>query len=260
MEGIVQTYSSNVLSITMDVKQGSGTFSNWIVNLNKIGDLGHNTFRNNIMVMYTQGGGAGSGFPSFRYDDAVYPSTSTYTNNVFYSLYPPAGTYTNVIQTVGAGGVVTTYTCSTATAGSGTTFGSFSGCQNADPKFVAASPSSWNSPSSFDLRLQSSSPALHAGASGGVPTYDLVGNPFVYPPSIGASESTGPPPPLPPPSSCDINRDGVVNVLDWTAAVNQFLGVTPCGTADLLGNGQCNAVDVERVIIAIMGGSCRIGK
>jgi hypothetical protein len=174
MEGIVQTYSGNALSITMDHSQGSGTFSNWVINLNQIGDLGHNVFRNNIMVMYTQGG-AGSGFPSFRYDDAVYPSTSTYDHNLFYSLYPPAGTYTNVIQTVGAGGVVTTYTCSTATAGSGTTFGSFSGCQNADPQFVAASPGYWNTPALFNLRLLSGSPGASAGVVPPFPHADVVG-------------------------------------------------------------------------------------
>jgi hypothetical protein len=56
-------------------------------------------------------------------------------------------------------------------------------------------------------------------------------------------------------SPCDLNSDGVVNILDLQLAVNQVLGLAPC-TADLDGEGRCDVVDVQRVIIAALGGPC----
>ena len=59
---------------------------------------------------------------------------------------------------------------------------------------------------------------------------------------------------------CDVNGDGVVNVADVQAAVNQALGVVPCGTADLQGTGQCTVIDVQRVINTVFtGAACEIG-
>jgi hypothetical protein len=60
-------------------------------------------------------------------------------------------------------------------------------------------------------------------------------------------------------SACDLNQDGMVNALDVQIAINQVLGMSSCTNADLQGNGTCTVVDVERVIIAALGGSCRIG-
>jgi chitodextrinase len=194
MEGLVTSYSvGDSLTINVDSVLGSGTFSDWCVNLNRIGDLGKNTFRNNIMVGYSAGGP--TGYPQFRYDENIYPATSTYQNNIFYSLQPEAGAYTNVIQTVFKG-VNTYYTCPQAMAASGTVFGNFTNCINAEPQFVSASPSFWNSPNSFNFNLQSSSPAISAGSPLGAPIYDVLGNPFANPPSIGAYENSamnGPP-------------------------------------------------------------------
>ncbi len=71
-----------------------------------------------------------------------------------------------------------------------------------------------------------------------------------------------PPPPPPPPSSsttCDLNGDGVVNVLDVQMAVLQALGTSVCGSADLQSNGVCNVTDVQRIITAALGGSCVAG-
>jgi len=62
---------------------------------------------------------------------------------------------------------------------------------NADPKFVSASPSFYNTPASYNLRLASGSPAIHSGTATGAPVYDLVGNPFSATPSIGAYEFLG---------------------------------------------------------------------
>jgi len=58
--------------------------------------------------------------------------------------------------------------------------------------------------------------------------------------------------------SCDLNGDGVVNVLDVQASINQVLGLSAC-TGDLDGNGVCNIVDTQRVINATLGAACRLG-
>jgi hypothetical protein len=50
-----------------------------------------------------------------------------------------------------------------------------------------------------------------------------------------------------------------VNVLDVQIAINQALGIAPCTNADLQQNGQCNAVDVQRVVNSALGGTCVVG-
>jgi len=59
-------------------------------------------------------------------------------------------------------------------------------------------------------------------------------------------------------SACDLNGDGIVNDLDVQIAIYQALGISACGTAAIQGNGQCNAVDVQRVIDAALGGACNV--
>jgi len=63
----------------------------------------------------------------------------------------------------------------------------------------------------------------------------------------------------PPPLTCDLNGDGTINAADIQIATNQALGISPCTNADLLQNGQCSVIDVQRVINASLGGACRIG-
>jgi len=63
-------------------------------------------------------------------------------------------------------------------------------------------------------------------------------------PDIGAYQSGGA---TPPPTACDVNRDGTMNVLDVQLEVNQALGITPC-TSDINQDGQCNVIDVQRVV------------
>ena len=58
---------------------------------------------------------------------------------------------------------------------------------------------------------------------------------------------------------CDLNGDGVVDSLDVTLAINQALGLSACGTSDLVHNGNCSVVDVQRVIGASLGGTCKVG-
>jgi hypothetical protein len=59
---------------------------------------------------------------------------------------------------------------------------------------------------------------------------------------------------------CDLNGDGVVNNLDVQIAISQALGASPCSTSDLQNNSQCSVVDVQRVVGAALGGTCRIGQ
>ena len=56
-------------------------------------------------------------------------------------------------------------------------------------------------------------------------------------------------------SPCDVNHDGLINITDVQAAVNQALGVSAC-TSDLDGDGKCDIIDVQRVITAALGGTC----
>src|ERR1700738_2504071 len=56
-------------------------------------------------------------------------------------------------------------------------------------------------------------------------------------------------------SACDLNRDGVVNILDIQLAVNMDLGLLTC-TANIVGAGVCNVVVVQRVVNSTLGGTC----
>jgi len=56
---------------------------------------------------------------------------------------------------------------------------------------------------------------------------------------------------------CDLNNDGVVNVVDVQLAINMAVGVAPC-LANVDGIGVCNVVVVQRVINAALGGSCGV--
>jgi hypothetical protein len=56
-------------------------------------------------------------------------------------------------------------------------------------------------------------------------------------------------------NACDLNADGVVNVLDGQLAVNMALGLNSC-TANVIGVGLCNSEVVSRVVTAALGGAC----
>jgi hypothetical protein len=60
-------------------------------------------------------------------------------------------------------------------------------------------------------------------------------------------------------ATCDLNGDGIVDAADVAIAKDQALGVSPCTTADLDGNGTCNVIDVQRVVNASMGLGCKVG-
>jgi hypothetical protein len=59
-------------------------------------------------------------------------------------------------------------------------------------------------------------------------------------------------------SACDLNSDGAVNNLDAQLGTNMILGLAPC-TANVNGAGVCNAVVLQRVVNAAMGGPCVVG-
>jgi hypothetical protein len=56
-------------------------------------------------------------------------------------------------------------------------------------------------------------------------------------------------------SACDLNRDGLVNVVDVQVATNMYLGLTPC-SANIAGSGVCSAAVVQQVKDSALGGSC----
>jgi hypothetical protein len=53
-------------------------------------------------------------------------------------------------------------------------------------------------------------------------------------------------------SPCDVNGDGVVNVVDVQLEVNMALGIGPCTNP----SGTCTVVSVQRVVNAALAGSC----
>lgn len=59
-------------------------------------------------------------------------------------------------------------------------------------------------------------------------------------------------------NACDLNKDGVVTVLDIQLAVNMVLGSAPC-TANIVAAGVCNIVMVQRVTNAVLTGNCITG-
>jgi hypothetical protein len=59
--------------------------------------------------------------------------------------------------------------------------------------------------------------------------------------------------------SCDLNDDGVVNIVDLQLEINAALGLAPCSAGDLDGNGSCNIIDVQRMVSASLGSPCRLG-
>jgi len=56
-------------------------------------------------------------------------------------------------------------------------------------------------------------------------------------------------------SACDVNNDGVVNVVDVQLATNMYLQTTPC-TANIAGPGVCTPQVVQTVVNAALGSAC----
>jgi hypothetical protein len=60
-------------------------------------------------------------------------------------------------------------------------------------------------------------------------------------------------------ATCDLNDDGVVNMLDVQLEINAAQGLRACGAGDLNGDGVCDATDVQRVVAASLGQPCQVG-
>lgn len=61
---------------------------------------------------------------------------------------------------------------------------------------------------------------------------------------------------------CDLTSDRAVNTADVDLAVDKALGASSCAAGDagdVDQNGSCNVVDVQRVINAVLTGTCRVG-
>ena len=206
------------------------------------GNLGGNFYRNNVIVDLS----GSSTVPAVYYPASNvtnYLALDTWANNV---IVNSAGAPTIVASVAG---VAKTCAQFNAAALSG------SGCSNGDPLFVAANASFYNTPASFNFALATGSPAVGAGTATGASPFDIWGTVLASPSSIGSIEPAGQAPLL----SCDLNGDGVTNVIDVQSAINQALHTSACTTADLDQNGQCTVVDVQRVITASLGGACRTG-
>lgn len=59
-------------------------------------------------------------------------------------------------------------------------------------------------------------------------------------------------------NACDLNADGVVNVLDIQLAINMTVGLATC-TANVTAPGVCNIAVIQRVTNAVVTGSCFTG-
>src|SRR5271154_260550 len=53
-------------------------------------------------------------------------------------------------------------------------------------------------------------------------------------------------------ATCDLNDDGVVNVIDVQMEIDASLGLLACGAGDLNGDGVCDATDIQRVTQAAL--------
>lgn len=221
-------------------------------------DLGHNTYENNIVVhdcgtnCYDYKG------PILRYYSPAMPSAAmgwlqsdTFRNNVFKNF----DTNTRIVDAVGSSTVF--QTCSWFTNPANVPLASGNVC-DVDPQFIAANPQWSTTPANWNLRVPSSSPASGAAFASDAAAYDITGAARPATPTIGAYDSQGTAGQSA--SACDLNADGVVNSADVQIAIAQALGTASCTNADLIGNQSCSVVDVQRIIDASAGGSCRTGQ
>lgn len=61
--------------------------------------------------------------------------------------------------------------------------------------------------------------------------------------------------PPPPPNACDLDGNGVT-VTDVQLCVNQVISIIPCTTGDINRDTECNVLDVQRIVNAILDGVC----
>ena len=139
----------------------------------KSGNLGSNTFRNNILVT-----SFGADVPAIDFRDADRPDelqTSTFQNNIVWSTTP-----TKVVARNGP----RKYTCEQLVAATTDS----SNCISSKPLFVDVNTGYYKQALRFNFLLREGSPAIGAGTPTGAPSTDLKGVARPNPPSIGAYE------------------------------------------------------------------------
>lgn len=55
---------------------------------------------------------------------------------------------------------------------------------------------------------------------------------------------------------CDLSNDGAVNIVDVQVGISQTLNPGTCTNADVDANGQCDVVDIQRLVNGALGGPC----
>ncbi len=125
--------------------------------------------------------------------------------------------------------------------GSGSSPSYFQNNVNSDPMFTNLV--------GLSLQPLNTSPALGAGVPVAWIQTDRAGVVRPIPPSLGAYELWS--------LSCDLNSDGLVNILDIALMESQTLGLATC-VATLDGNTTCDSSDIQRVIAAALGGPCLV--
>lgn len=147
------------------------------------GDLGHNTFRNNIFVSALN-----SHYPVINYEPGRLAlaeselASDTWIDNIFYSSVS-GNTAVVGKGEPGAGYGYTSYDCEQFAV-----FSTVSGCKNVNPLFADVSPAYYNAPENFDFRLQATSSAINAGSVVGTLVADIRALVRQGLPDIGAYE------------------------------------------------------------------------
>ena len=143
---------------------------------------GYNTFRNDIFVTYTNG--------SNHYQGIVFSSSTEFSTSNFSNIISWQSDPAHSPGVVGVGYYPSSYGFQPYTCASwASTFHNITGtCLNADPKFTSVDPTAQVPFTGFNFSLQPSSPAIGAGTVLGASTYDIIGNTFNNPPSLGAYE------------------------------------------------------------------------
>jgi hypothetical protein len=57
---------------------------------------------------------------------------------------------------------------------------------------------------------------------------------------------------------CDVDKNGVVDVIDVQQLINEVLGINRC-TADIDNDSRCTVTDVQRVANDVLNGTCVTG-
>jgi hypothetical protein len=171
---------------------GTGGSCNYSNPTNASHDLGHNTFDNNIIVTGCAGAQASEG--ALRFDTDIngggglaWLATDTFRNNIVYSNgghqygFLMVNHFTDSVNYndgTSVGYSFAQFEVQLA-AGAGTNL-------QLNPLLVAAHPDWYTAPQSFNLQVQTGSPAIGAGLATDAPAVDIMGKSRGGAPDIGA--------------------------------------------------------------------------